>query len=242
MKLDIKYKVFSIFKAYGFKPVIFIFLVFSMSVFSYQAHKIYNLKNQISQINKSKENIQNSFLNYYKQNPKQNPRILNFNINNYSIKINSTILFYYLNKKRTKNPKEYIHSDKDYIKQLNRQLNKTNYLKNLIRFIHNIKYQKDSTINHLDYYKYPIETLIERTGDCEDTTFLMASLLKEQNYKVAILDFKNHFAIGIECKNEKFLRIHNHTKYCYLETTGKKLWQISDIPKNMTQLQQVIEV
>jgi transglutaminase-like putative cysteine protease len=49
----------------------------------------------------------------------------------------------------------------------------------------------------VEFPKYPIETLAEQTGDCEDQAILMASLLKNMGFEVALLILPTHVALGL---------------------------------------------
>ena len=57
----------------------------------------------------------------------------------------------------------------------------------------------DETTPWNEYPRYPVETLFDRGGDCEDTSILTATILYEMGYDVAllILEDDNHCAIGI---------------------------------------------
>jgi len=65
--------------------------------------------------------------------------------------------------------------------------------------------------------KFPVETVVEGTGDCDDKSLLLAALLSRAGYDVALLDFVNdsHMAVGIAGDNNTF----GSTGYIYIETT-----------------------
>jgi len=66
--------------------------------------------------------------------------------------------------------------------------------------------------------KYPVETVVDGTGDCADRSLLLAGLLSHEGYKVALLVFspESHMALGVGSTD--FL--YRGTGYAYLETTN----------------------
>jgi hypothetical protein len=49
----------------------------------------------------------------------------------------------------------------------------------------------------VEYPKYPLETLVEKKGDCEDQSILAAALLAAMGYEVALLILPIHVALGV---------------------------------------------
>lgn len=120
----------------------------------------------------------------------------------------------------------YLH---DLIGQLkdvsgSRSLAARNNYHNAIAFVQSIVYAKDidpQTGQETDYWKYPIETLADGKGDCEDTAILTAALLKEMDYDVAVVLLPGHAAVAVACDNcNGYYYPLNGRKYYYLETTG----------------------
>jgi len=66
--------------------------------------------------------------------------------------------------------------------------------------------------------KYPIETVVDGTGDCDDKSLLLAGLLSHEGYNVSLLSFspEAHMALGIGSAEPQF----RDTGYTYLETTN----------------------
>lgn len=90
-----------------------------------------------------------------------------------------------------------------------------------------IRYQQDIG----EYPKYPIETLTEGTGDCEDYSILGAAILKCMDYDVALLVMPKHVALGIAGASDlpgSYI-LHNGVRYYYSEMTSQG-WRIGDIP------------
>jgi len=95
-----------------------------------------------------------------------------------------------------------------------------------------------------DYIRYPVETMIERNGDCEDTAILYAALLKAAGFDTVLLRFpgqngeSGHWAVGVRGDFEGTYYKHKGKKYYYAETTGitwirskEQRWQIGQIPE-----------
>jgi hypothetical protein len=92
-----------------------------------------------------------------------------------------------------------------------------NDYRNVVAFVQSIKYADDDS----EYWKYPIETLADGNGDCEDTAILTAALLKEMGYDVAVIFLPDHAAVAVSCENcNGYYYPLNGKRYYYLETTG----------------------
>ncbi|MDD3365417.1 MAG: stalk domain-containing protein, partial [Syntrophomonas sp.] len=58
---------------------------------------------------------------------------------------------------------------------------------NVIAFVQSFTYISDSASTGFDEYpRYPLETLFTREGDCEDTSILIATLIRELGYGTAL--------------------------------------------------------
>jgi len=66
--------------------------------------------------------------------------------------------------------------------------------------------------------KYPVETVVDGAGDCDDKSLLLAGLLSRENYRVALLSFspESHMALGIGSTGS----LYKDTGYAYVETTN----------------------
>lgn len=111
--------------------------------------------------------------------------------------------------------------------------------KEIAKFVQDaIEYQYDSdTTGRQEYPRYPIETLYEKQGDCEDTSILMAALLKEWGYEVGFLILPGHCAVAIRAADDyastSYYEINGH-RYLYIESTGSG-WEIGKVPEDMMQ-------
>ncbi|MBE7556407.1 MAG: hypothetical protein HS126_35590 [Anaerolineales bacterium] len=85
----------------------------------------------------------------------------------------------------------------------------------------------------IEYPKYPLETLVEKKGDCEDQSILAAALLAALDYKVALLILPVHVALGVAGFDDKpgSRVIHPATgvRYLYTETTAPN-WLPGEVP------------
>lgn len=90
----------------------------------------------------------------------------------------------------------------------------------VIRFVQEvIPYKNDPYNRGYDYPRYPIETLYEQRGDCEDKSCLMVALLKTLGHDAVLLEFSNHMAVGVEdSKSSDY--IYNGKNYVFVETTS----------------------
>ena len=101
----------------------------------------------------------------------------------------------------------------------------------------NIEYGNDGTD---DFSKYPIETLVEGNGDCEDKSILFGSLVESLGYDAAIFVTTNHVYVGVHLD---FVPIYNiQSSVWYVEIYGKRYytcettmggWRIGDCPEEL---------
>jgi hypothetical protein len=92
-----------------------------------------------------------------------------------------------------------------------------------------IPYKSDPYNNGWDYPKYPIETLVEQGGDCEDKAALLVALLKAFGFDAVMISLPGHIAAAVSCGNCNGYYNHNGKKYAFIETTEKG-WGIGVVP------------
>jgi hypothetical protein len=86
-----------------------------------------------------------------------------------------------------------------------------------------IPYQLDPYNNGFDYPRYPIETLVDRKGDCEDKAALLAALLNLFGFDVVMLLLPGHAALAMECRScSGTYYDYNSKKYYYIEATSSR--------------------
>ncbi len=106
----------------------------------------------------------------------------------------------------------------------------------------NISYKYDQdTKGVIEYPKYPIETLYEGQGDCEDTSILLAAIVKELGYGVILLAYDDHMAVGIQGDDASFGKYYEYEgeEYFYVETTANG-WTIGDVPEEYMSKQAIV--
>ena len=106
----------------------------------------------------------------------------------------------------------------------------------VIGFVQSLPYTVDDVTTSWDEYpRYPIETLFDRGGDCEDTSILTAALLERMGYDVCllILDDDDHMAVGVSIEGTygTYYDVEG-VEYFYLETTGEG-WKIGEKPSDL---------
>lgn len=102
----------------------------------------------------------------------------------------------------------------------------------VIAFVQGLPYYPDNVTSllHNEWPKFPIETLADGGGDCEDTSILVAALLDEWNYEVVLLELPGHMAVGVWCESCSGSYVtYDGRNYFYLETTGEG-WEIGMMP------------
>lgn len=128
------------------------------------------------------------------------------------------------------------------VTQINNEANEEGFtesekVKFVIRFVQSLPYTVDSvTTPWNEYPRYPIETLFDRGGDCEDTSILVAALLNRLGYDTALLLLPNeqHAAVGVSITGVSgSYYTKDGVKYYYVETTGTG-YEIGEIPEVFT--------
>lgn len=111
----------------------------------------------------------------------------------------------------------------------------------IIAFVQSIPYVPEPE----EYARYPLETLIEQKGDCEDSSILTAAILHQMGYHVVLLVFleEQHIAAGISVLppipgNYRSYRYAGRDYY-YVETTCEG-WQIGIIPQRYTSTPEIV--
>ncbi len=90
-----------------------------------------------------------------------------------------------------------------------------------LNFVQAIEYVPDSVSKGVDeYVRFPIETLSDGMGDCEDKVILLAAIFEEAHIDYVIFVLPDHLALGAKTDGGD---------YKYLETTHPS-WEIGQIP------------
>ena len=102
-----------------------------------------------------------------------------------------------------------------------------------ISFVQSLEYTSDSVTAGFDeYQRYPVETLVDQGGDCEDTAILLGSLLKHMGHDVRGVLLPGHMALAV--KLDKPISGSYYTlqdsRFYYIETTGSG-WRLGQTPE-----------
>jgi hypothetical protein len=98
------------------------------------------------------------------------------------------------------------------------------------RFVQSLPYTPDNvSTGYSNYPRYPVETLVDETGDCEDSSLLLASLLAGLGYRVGLLEFESHLGVGVALEDGPDNVTFDGVGYAYVETTGNG-WEIGEVP------------
>lgn len=152
---------------------------------------------------------------------------------------------YYKSRKRTLDWGGYVSDgyDDPYIDSLvsdlrefgNRQGYSDRQLVNhAVAVVQQMEYTQDkAATGYNEYPKYPIETLVDRGGDCEDSCILLAQLLQKLGYGTVLLVLRDaqHMALGVAGDDslEGAYYEYKGQRYYYLETTAGG-WTVGEVP------------
>ncbi|MFA4825590.1 MAG: hypothetical protein WC593_10595 [Methanoregula sp.] len=105
------------------------------------------------------------------------------------------------------------------------------YLELLTVFVQSLPYDNESAAHPDNPSRFPVETIVEGTGDCDDKSVLLAGLLSRESYNVSLLLFipEHHMAIGVSGERMQY----RDTGYIYVETTGVSF--MGDVPRGLNQ-------
>ena len=107
----------------------------------------------------------------------------------------------------------------------------------LLTFVQCIPYDYEEYYENYEYWRFPVETLYDNIGDCEDTSILYAALGKAMNYDVCLFLFTGHMAAGIALEDYSYTNTDDMpayflssdtetTEYYFCETTGDSTYPI----------------
>jgi hypothetical protein len=101
----------------------------------------------------------------------------------------------------------------------------------VLAFIQSLPYTSDSVTSDYDEYaRFPLETLVDNGGDCEDTSILFATLTLIMGYGTVYINPPDHYAVGVLGENlPGSYYVYNGKTYYYCETAGDG-WEIGGLP------------
>ena len=120
----------------------------------------------------------------------------------------------------------------------------------ILKFVQeNIAYSFDNeTKGCVEYWRYPVETLVDKKGDCEDTSVLYAAIMENLGFQTVLLyytwiedngDAVGHLATGVHLRGNHgdFVVGDNALKYYYCETTHK-IFNVGELPDSPKQIKE----
>lgn len=135
--------------------------------------------------------------------------------------------------------RQYVTSDDKYVKQLAEYFTKTtagvsDYKRMgfVLAFTQYIDYVSDKESEGTEeYWKFPLETLYQQNGDCEDTSILFCAIASAMNYRSAMLLFYKHMAAAVELPDGSITENESASNpfpedgvnYYYCETTSTSI-------------------
>jgi len=166
----------------------------------------------------------------------------------FTVRIPKPLHSYYKNRTRVDEYGSYVSDmyDDQYLKTLVDEFERfttkgggddVDTINHMMSFVQNLEYTKDRVgTGYNEYPKYPVETLVDKGGDCEDTCILFASLLNQFDYGSVLLIFREqrHMAVGVKGKSglPGTYFEHQGNRYYYVETTETG-WNLGKAPKEM---------
>ena len=122
----------------------------------------------------------------------------------------------------------------------NRNWNRQDRVDFVLSFVQSLPYTLDDvTTGYDEFRRYAVETLIEGGGDCEDTTILVAAILRGLGEKTALIFTPGHIALGVSGDFTGSSLTYNGIKYFYCETTGTG-WTVGKLPASVGKTVEVI--
>lgn len=125
-----------------------------------------------------------------------------------------------------------------------------------LSFVQSLPFTPDNVTTEYDEYpRYPVETIVDGGGDCEDTAILFSSIIRGMGYNTVLLLLKGgerfHMATGVRISqnvvddwNADYPLAHYESEnktYAYCETTGEG-WELGHKPDDLEELISLISV
>jgi len=111
----------------------------------------------------------------------------------------------------------------------------------VLAFVQGVPYTSDlNTTGQVEYPRYPVETLVDGGGDCEDKAALYASLMQSSEFNVdAVMIMytsttgdSGHMAVGIAGSYSGSYYVYEGKDFYYCETTGEG-WMVGEFPRQL---------
>ncbi len=174
----------------------------------------------------------------------------------YDARIPKETYEFFLNKSRTSHYNEYVDNpaDDEWMDHLaglfenvaeNEGWGEFRTVSFALAFVQGMPYTSDEvTTGYDEYPRYPVETIIDGGGDCEDTSILFASIVRGMGYGTVLLYLgeDEHMAVGVMISQgivddwDRGYALTYYTSngkiYAYCETTGEG-WELGHKPGNL---------
>jgi hypothetical protein len=112
-----------------------------------------------------------------------------------------------------------LHVLSDHLHELygrNEPLN-ADFVQYLLSFVQAFPYIRDPK-RETDWPRFPSEYLLNKGGDCEDSSILFAFFLAKFGFEFALLEMANHLAVGVVGPFSGAHYVHEGEEYFYAET------------------------
>jgi len=105
-------------------------------------------------------------------------------------------------------------------------LDSDQYLELIAKYVQSITYDKKSYASGKAVVRFPVQTVVDGKGLCEDKSLLLSALLAHEGYATALLSFapENHMAVGVKGPGATY----GETGYLFVETTQPTY--VSEVP------------
>ncbi|MGB7789419.1 hypothetical protein [Methanoregula sp.] len=103
------------------------------------------------------------------------------------------------------------------------------YLELMTVFVQDLPYDEVAGLHPDNPPRFPVETVVDGTGDCDDKSVLLAGLLSREGYDVVLFLFipEHHMAVGVRNESDQY----RATGYMYIETTYTAL--VGEVPRKL---------
>lgn len=107
----------------------------------------------------------------------------------------------------------------------------------VLNLVQSIRYMTDMDSKGIeDYWRFPLETLSDGCGDCEDFAILAVALLSAMGHRTCFFDLPHHVATGVAALPEETgvsFEATDGVSFYFVETTAQG-WRIGELPSEIS--------
>lgn len=108
-------------------------------------------------------------------------------------------------------------------------------VENVVTFVRAIRYESDQSLHGVDdYFSFPIETLCDAAGDCEDHAFLAAAILHHLGHEVALFYLEGqktaHLALGYNLTGDVSMTDGVSGPFSASDQHGREFYYVETVP------------